>query len=314
MALAGAQASYDRAGGGFRARTGALRSPFDSVPPSVLILLGIVSVQVGAALAKGLFARFPPDTLVMIRLMTSAVVLGVAYRSSLRALRRSHSWRDIGVAALFGLTLAGMNTCFYQALDRLPLGIVVTIEFLGPLGVSIVASRRRLDAVWALLALGGVALLARGGGDVTLIGVGFAMLAATGWAAYILLSEATGRRFTGSSGLAVASIVGAAVMLPAGAGEGGAALLSWKPLLAAIGVSLLASVIPYTLELEALRRVSTRIFGILMSLEPAVGALAGLVFLGELLQWREWLAIAFVITACVGATRSQPSPPKAPQA
>jgi inner membrane transporter RhtA len=314
MALADAGRSYDRTDAPFRVRTGALRSPFDSVPPPALILLGIVSVQVGAALAKGLFARLPPDSLVMIRLLTSAVVLGVAYRSSLRGLKRLHSWRDIGVAALFGLTLAGMNTCFYQALARLPLGIVVTIEFLGPLGVSILASRRRLDVVWALLALGGVVLLARGSGDVTLAGVGFALLAATGWAGYILLSEATGRRFPGSSGLAVASVVGAAVMLPVGIGAAGPALLDVKPLLAAVGVSLLSSVIPYTLELEALRRVSTRVFGILMSLEPAVGALAGLVFLGEVLRWREWLAIVLVITACVGATRSQPSSPGASEA
>jgi inner membrane transporter RhtA len=314
MALADAQDSYGRATGRFRVLTGARRAPFDSVPPPALILLGIVSVQVGAALAKGLFARFPPDGLVMIRLLTSAVVLGVAYRSTLRGLKRLHSWRDLGVAALFGLTLAGMNTCFYQALARLPLGIVVTIEFLGPLAISILASRRRLDAVWALLALGGVALLARGGGDVTLAGVGFALLAATGWACYILLSESTGRRFSGSSGLAVASAVGAVVMLPAGAGAAGTALLEVKPLLAAAGVSLLASVIPYTLELEALRRVSTRVFGILMSLEPAVGALSGLVLLGEVLRWREWLAIGLVITACVGATRFAQSPPNAPEA
>jgi inner membrane transporter RhtA len=313
MALADAQASYGRADR-FRARTGTLRTSLGSVPPPALILLGIVSVQVGAGLAKNLFARSSPDAVVMMRLLTSAVVLGVVYRSALRDLRRLHSWRDIGVAALFGLTLAAMNASFYQALARLPLGIAVTIEFLGPLSVSILASRRRLDLVWALLALGGVAMLARGDGDVTFTGVGFALLAAAGWAGYILLSGATGRRFSGSSGLAVASIVGAAVMLPVGIGTAGTKLLDPELLLVAAGVGLLSSVIPYTLELEALRRVSTRLFGILMSLEPAVGALVGLVFLGEILRWQEWLAIGLVITACVGATRFQQSPPEAPEA
>ena len=312
MALADAQGSYGRADR-FRARTTGITASLGSVPPPALILLGIVSVQVGAGLAKNLFDRSSPDAIVMVRLLTSAIVLGVAYRSALRDLRRLHSWRDIGVAALFGLTLAGMNASFYQALARLPLGIAVTVEFLGPLTVSILSSRRRLDLVWALLALGGVALLARGDGDVTLTGVGFALLAAAGWAGYILLSGATGRRFSGSSGLAVASIVGAAVMFPVGVGTAGTRLLDPELLVVAAGVGLLSSVIPYTLELEALRRMSARVFGILMSLEPAVGALVGLVFLGEMLRWQEWLAIGLVITACVGATRFQPSPPEAPE-
>jgi inner membrane transporter RhtA len=313
MALADAQGSYGRAAW-FRTRAGGLRQPLGSVPPPALILFGIVSVQVGAGLAKNLFARSSPDAVVMMRLLTSAVVLGVVYRSALRDLRRLHSWRDIGVAAMFGLTLAGMNACFYQALARLPLGIAVTIEFLGPLSVSILASRRRLDLVWALLALGGVGLLARGDGDVTFVGVGFGLLAAAGWAGYILLSGATGRRFSGSSGLAVASIVGALVMLPVGIGTAGTKLLDPELLLVAAGIGLLSSVIPYSLELEALRRVSARLFGILMSLEPAVGALVGLVFLGEILSWHEWLAIGLVIAACVGATRFQQSPPEAPKA
>jgi inner membrane transporter RhtA len=255
-----------------------------------------------------------PDAIVMMRLLTSAVVLGVTCRATLRDLRRLHSWRDIGVATLFGLTLAGMNFSFYQALARIPLGVAVTVEFLGPLSVAIVASRRRLDLLWALLALGGVALLARGGDGVTATGVAFALLAAAGWAAYIVLSGATGQRFSGSSGLAVASIAGATAMLPAGIGTAGTALLDPKLLVPAIGVGVLSSVIPYTLELEALRRVPARLFGILMSLEPAVGALVGLVFLGEVLRWREWLAITLVIIACVGATRFQKSPPEAPEA
>jgi threonine/homoserine efflux transporter RhtA len=313
MALADTPGSYGRVGR-FRMPPGGRRLSLGSVPPPTLILLGIVSVQVGAGLAKNLFTQLSPDAIVMMRLLTSAVILGITCRSTLRGLRRLHSWRDVGVAVLFGLALAGMNFSFYQALARIPLGVAVTIEFLGPLSVSIVASRRRLDLLWALLALGGVVMLARSGGDVMFSGVAFALLAAAGWAGYILLSGATGQRFSGSSGLAIASIAGAAVMLPVGIGSAGSALLDPELLVLAIGVGLLSSVIPYTLELEALRRVPARLFGILMSLEPAVGALVGLVFLGEVLRWREWLAIGLVIAACVGATRFQKSPPEAPEA
>jgi inner membrane transporter RhtA len=196
---------------------------------------------------------------------------------------------------------------------RIPLGIAVTIEFLGPLVVAIVASRRRLDLVWAALALGGVLMLARGGGAVTAAGVAFALLAGVCWAGYILLSTATGKRFTGSSGLAMASIVGTAAMLPVGISSGGSAMLSPELLLIGAGVGLLSSVIPYSLELEALRRVPARVFGILMSLEPAVAALVGLVILGEVLSVREWAAIGCVIVACVGSTRGQKDPPEAPE-
>lgn len=308
MALADAGRCYGRAAW-FRRRAGGTRLSLGSVPPPALILLGIVSVQVGAGLAKGLFARVSPDAVVMIRLLSSAVVLGVLSRSALRAVRRRHSWRGIGVAVAFGLTLAGMNFSFYQAIARIPLGVAVTIEFLGPLSVSVAGSRRRLDLLWALLAMSGIVLLARGGGDVTLAGVGFGLIAAVGWAGYILLAGATGRRFPGSSGLAIASIVGTAVVLPSGIVTGGAALLEPGVLIPAVGVGLLSSVIPYTLELEALRRVPARVFGILMSLEPAVAALVGLVFLGEMLRWREWLAIGCVIAACVGATRFHRTPP-----
>jgi threonine/homoserine efflux transporter RhtA len=313
MALAETPGSYDRAGW-FRSRPTGLRLSLGSVPPPALILLGIVSVQVGAGLAKNLFGRISPDAIVMLRLLSSAVVLSLMARSALRDLRRLHSWRDLGVAVAFGLTLAGMNFSFYQAMARIPLGVAVTIEFLGPLTVSIIASRRRLDLVWAVLALGGVAMLARGGGDIPLTGVAFGLLAAVGWAGYILLSGATGKRFSGSTGLAIASVVGAAAMMPVGIATGGSRLLDPKILLIGLGVGLLSSVIPYSLELEALRRVSARVFGILMSLEPAVAALVGLVFLGEILLWREWLAIGCVIAACVGATRFQDAPPEAPEA
>jgi inner membrane transporter RhtA len=311
MALADTPRSYGRAGR-FARRAGLFS--LGAVPPPALILLGVVSVQVGAGLAKHLFDRLPPNAVVFIRLLTSAIVLAFLSRRVLRTVLRDHSWRDLAVASGFGLTLALMNFSFYQAMARIPLGIAVTVEFLGPLVVAIVASRRRLDLVWAGLALAGVLLLARGGGGVTMVGVGFALLAGVFWAGYIVLSAATGRRFSGSTGLAMASIVGATAMLPVGVASGGTVLLDPQLLLIGAGVGLLSSVIPYSLELEALRRVPARVFGILMSLEPAVAALVGLVVLGEVLSAREWAAIGCVIIACVGSTRGQKEPPAAPEA
>ncbi len=281
-----------------------------AVPPPALILLGIVSVQVGAGLAKHLFDQMAPAGVVLLRLATSAVVLGVAGRTAIRSALRTRSRRDLAVAAAFGLTLAAMNFSFYQALTRIPLGLAVAVEFIGPLGVAVLSSRRRLDVVWALLAMAGVALLA-GGGSVDMVGIGFAALAGVGWAAYILLSAATGRRFEGSTGLAIASAVGTVALLPVGVITAGPALLRPELVGAGLAVGLLSSLIPYTLELEALRRVPPHVFGILMSLEPAVGALVGLVVLGELLTVREWTAIGCVIVACLGSTRSQRQQPEA---
>jgi inner membrane transporter RhtA len=303
--LRSAPRSYE--GRGLSGRAKALS--LGAVPPPALILLGIVSLQVGAGLAKDLFDRLPPSAVVLLRLLTSAVVLCVLGRRALRGVLRDRSRRDLAVAAAFGLTLALMNFSIYQSMARIPLGIAVTVEFLGPLAVAIAASRRLLDLVWAVLAFGGVLLLAHGGGDVTLTGIAFALLAGACWATYIVLGAATGKRFSGSTGLALASVVGTVAILPVGATAGGTALLSPELLLIGAGVGLLSSVIPYSLELEALRKVPPRVFGILMSLEPAVAALVGLVVLGEILNAREWAAIGCVILACVGATRAEQDPP-----
>jgi inner membrane transporter RhtA len=302
MALADAPRSYPRP---FAARGGHRPFSLGAVPPPALVLLGVVSVQVGAGLAKHLFDRLPPDAVVFMRLLSSAIVLCLVARKALPGVLRAHTWRDLAVAAGFGLTLALMNFSIYQSFSRIPLGIAVTIEFLGPLAISIMASRRPRDLLWAALACCGVLLLARGGGHVDPVGIGFALLAGACWAAYIVLSASTGRRFAGSTGLALASLVGAVVMLPLGVAQGGSALLSPELLLIGAGVGLLSSVIPYTLELEALRRMPAQVFGVLMSLEPAVAALVGLVVLGEVLDAREWVAVGCVILACVGATRSR---------
>ncbi len=297
-----ASAWSDEPFGEGRIRPGALlRSASDAIPPPGLVLLAIMSVQLGAGLAKNLFTQLPPSAVVFLRIATGALILGLMARPRLRGLNR----RDLGVAVAFGATLGLMNLSFYEALARMPMGIVVAIEFLGPLGVAVAASRRRLDLLWVALAGMGVLLLAPGGEEgVTWAGIGFALLAGAFWAAYILLSAATGSRFPGASGLAFAMIVSVVVVAPVGVATGGATLLSPEILLLGLGVGLLSSVIPYSIELEALRRMPKNVFGILMSLEPAAAALVGLVILGEVLNVREWAAIACVVAASLGSTRT----------
>jgi inner membrane transporter RhtA len=267
-----------------------------------MVLLAIVSVQVGAGLAKQLFGQFSPSAVVFLRIATGAVILAVLARPRLRGMSR----RDLGVVALFGLTLGLMNLAFYEALARLPIGIAVTVEFLGPLGVAVAASRRRLDLLWVALAGAGIALLTPWSGDgVSLTGLLFAALAGAFWAGYIILSASAGSRIAGTGGLTAAMIVATVVIAPFGVPSGGIELLEPHVLLIGVGVGLLSSVIPYTLELEALRRMPKRVFGILMSLEPAAAALVGLIVLHEFLSLWQWVAIACVVAASVGATRTK---------
>jgi inner membrane transporter RhtA len=290
----------------------------------VLVLTGVISVQVGAGLAARLFAQIPPAAVTALRLWTAAALMAVAgarpLRQNLAALVRRRSWQDAAVVAAFGLTLAVMNYSIYQAFARIPLGIAVTIEFLGPLAVTVATSRRLIDLLWVALAGAGVALLTgagnpAGGGRATdLVGLAFALLAGTAWAAYIILSRATGRRFPGASGLTIAMLVAAVVIVPVGVTAGRGALLRPSILATGLAIGLLSSIIPYTLELEALRRVPARVFGIWMSLEPAVAALVGLVMLGEALAVSEWAAIVCVMVACAGAARGSARPSQAPEA
>jgi inner membrane transporter RhtA len=278
-----------------------LRAASDAVPPSGLVLLAVLSAQLGAGLAKNLFTQLPPSAVVLVRIAAGALILGVVARPRLRGLTR----RDLAVGVAFGVTLGAMNLSFYEALSRLPIGIVVAVEFLGPLGVAVAASRRRLDLLWIALAGAGVVLLAPGGGTrISLMGIGFALIAAMCWAAYILLSAAVGSRFPGTTGLSFAMIVSVVLIAPLGIASGGSGLLRPDLLLLGAGVGLLSSVIPYSIEMEALRRMPKQVFGILMSLEPAVAALVGLLILGEVLDVREWAAIGCVVVASLGSTRS----------
>ncbi len=266
------------------------------------MIFPIISVQLGAAIAKSLFDSLGPGGTVFLRIAFAALVLFLLVRPKLGGLDRA----GYLVAGLFGLVLAGMNFSIYLAFDRIPLGVAVTLEFVGPLGVAVAGSRRALDLLWVVLAAAGILLLAPlgvlGGMDLDPVGVAFALLAGCLWASYILLSARTGSAFSGGTGLVIALCVGTLVLFPFGIAGAGTALLDPKLLLAGFGVAMLSSAIPYSLELEALRKLPARVFGVLMSLEPAVAALAGLVVLGERLEMRAVAAILFVTIAAAGAS------------
>jgi len=264
------------------------------------VLIGILSVQFGAAIAKDLFDRIDPTAMVFLRLLTSAVVLLAIARPALRARSR----QDWLVVAAFGATLGLMNWAIYQSFARIPLGIAVTIEFVGPLAIAVIGSRRARDLVWVALAGIGVALLGFEPEGVNLPGVLFALLAGASWAAYILLSASTGRRWPGLDGLAVASVLATLPLTLPAIHVGGGTLLDPEILALGAAVGLLSSVIPYSFEMAALRRLRPAVFSILMSLEPAVAALAAVVVLQEFLAPVQWVAMGCVIVASVGATRS----------
>jgi inner membrane transporter RhtA len=278
------------------------------VPPTLLVLAAIASVQFGSALAKTLFDEVGPGGTVFIRMLFGAVVVALIWRPRLAG----HDRREIGLAVVFGLVLAAMNLCFYASLDRIPLGIAVTFEFVGPLGVAVFGSRRALDLLWVALAAAGILLLSDLGGDRGLdrLGVALALTAGALWAAYILLSARVGRVFPGGSGLALAMVVATVPLAPVGIAAAGNDLLVPWILLVGAAVGVLSSAIPYTLELEALRRLPVGVFGVLMSLEPAMGALAGFVVLGEELVTREVVAILLVVAASAGAARGAAVAPR----
>jgi inner membrane transporter RhtA len=269
------------------------------------VLAAALAVQTGAGIAKGLFDELGPAGTVLLRTLFGAVVVAALWRPGVRGRARG----DLGVAVAFGLVLAVLNLTFYEAIDRIPLGIAVTIEFAGPLAVAVAGSRRRLHVAWVVLAAAGILLLVRtDGGSANLAGVGFAAAAAACWAAYILLSQRAGRAFPRGEGLAIAMVVGTVALLPVGIASAGSSLLAIGPLATAAAVGLLSSAIPYSLELEALRRLPSRVFGVLLSLDPAIAALAGFVILGQDLGPREVAGIALVVLASVGASATADAP------
>jgi inner membrane transporter RhtA len=272
---------------------------------TALVLGGIVSVQVGAAFATTLFDELGPGGTVFLRIAFAALLLLAIWRPPLR-LGEGEARRDV---VLLGLVLAGMNLSFYLALDRIPLGIAVTLEFVGPLGVAIAGSRRRLDLVWAGLAAAGILLLSPvPGSDLDALGVVLALTAGAFWAAYILLTARVGRALPGGGGLAIAMTVAAIAVIPVGLAEGGDALLDAELLAIGFAVAVLSSALPYSVELEALRRLPENTFGVLMSLEPAVAATVGFVGLDQDLAAREVVAIGLVLVASAGALRAVGTP------
>jgi inner membrane transporter RhtA len=270
-----------------------------ALPPVPSVLLSIVSVQGGAALAKSLFPVFGATGTTGIRIVLSALMLMLLFRPPVRTLTGTQ-WRHV---IGYGLVLAAMTLLFYRALERIPLGLAVMLEFLGPLGLAVAGSRRALDFVWVILAGGGVALIAPWtGSNVDLTGALFALLAGACWAAYIVLGGRVSRVLPGGQAVALGLSVAALVVLPFSLTAANGVHLTPSLLVTAGAMALFSSALPFALEMRALAAIPARTFSILMSLEPAVAAICGLLLLGEHLSVPQWAAVALVIAASVGAT------------
>lgn len=275
----------------------------------VLVLLSSASVQVGATVAKQTFPVVGPLGMLWLRLVGASLVLLLATAAT-RAHRRrhpsatpaqAHQWMPL---LAYAVCLVGMNAAVYQALARLPVGIAVTLEFLGPLTVGVLGSRHARDLLWPVLALAGVALLGITPTPLDPLGVAFALVAAACWGGYILTAAKVGESWSAIDALLLSCLIGAAVVTAPALHNSGASLWAVPVLLVGLGVGLLSTAIPYSLEIVALKKLPTRVFGILMSLEPAVAALAALILLGERLSGTDLVAMACVISASIGATRS----------
>ena len=265
-------------------------------------MASIASVQVGAAFAKSIFGEVTPVGMAWLRLTAAGLIL-VATRPSFRGLTR----RDWTMGLALAASLVGMNWAIYESFARIPLGLAVTIEFLGPLGVAVAGSRRTRDLVWVVLAGAGVAILGFGPATHDLVGIGYALLAAACWAGYIVFGARLSPTWRGTSAVALACWLGMAVLAVPAIVTSGLALVRPHVLGIAVAIGLLSSVIPYTLELRALKTTPPKVFGILMALEPVAAAMAGLVVLRETLGLPDWVAIACVVVASIGAVRSSAS-------
>jgi inner membrane transporter RhtA len=277
--------------------------------PVWLVLVGILSVQFGAVVSKGLFGEIPPVGMVFLRLITSSLILLAFVRPRLRGRPVTDWWPVLAL----GFALGAMNWAFYESFARIPLGVAVTIEFVGPLLLAAVGSRRPRDLVWVGLAALGITLFGAGPTKVDAVGFGLALLAGGCWALYVVSTAATGRRWAGVEGLAVASTIATLAIAPFAVVAAGERLLEPRLLVLGALVGLLSSVVPYSLEMVALRTLPPRVFGILMSLEPAAAALAAAVLLSEWLTPLQLLAMAFVTAASVGAARTESAPEALPR-
>ena len=276
-----------------------------------LAIASMSIIQLGAALSEPLFDRIGPSGTRGLRLVFAALILWPFVRPRLRGRSRA----DLRAAVALGVCSGALTLAFFEAISRIPLGVAVTIEFLGPLGVALAGSRHVRDVIWVALAGGGVALLTLGDGagePIELAGVLFALLSGCCWAAYIVLTKQVGARWQGFDGLAVSLAVAALVSLPFGVTGAGGDLLQPGVLLAGIGLALLMPLIPYALELVSLRRLPTALFGVIMSLEPAIAALLGFLVLSQSLAVTGIVAIAMVVVASAGATLSAREPDEVP--
>lgn len=284
---------------------GSLKRP----SPIGLLLISILSVQFGSALAKSLFGALGPWGVVSLRVSFSAIFFFAVWQFKWNAKVQ----KNIGSIVLFGLVLAAMNSAFYAAIDRIPLGIAITLEFLGPLGLAILKSQRKLDLLWAILAIAGIALLTPTANfTIDITGMGLAILAGIFWALYIVLAAKVGAQLSGIEGLAWALIVSTAFLLPIGIVTTGRSLLNPKLLALGAGVALLSTTIPYAIELIVLRSLPIKVFSIMLSLEPMAGVLAGLIVLGEQLSARSLAACLLVSIAAAGAAKSNLASPPLP--
>lgn len=270
-----------------------------SSPAPLLVVCSVSITQIGSALAKTLFVSLGTRGAVLVRVSFAAAMLLAMHRPSLAKTARP----ALRLAVLFGVIMGLMNWSFYSALARVPLGVAVTVEFMGPLGVALLHSRRPRDVLWVLLAAAGIALLAPiGAGGPDPIGVALALLAGVCWGLYIIIGARVSRAFPGGTGLSLAMVVAAIMLIPGGAIDAAPIFRSPTLLLTGIAVAAFSSALPYTLEMEALRRMPSRVFGVLMSMEPAVAALAGFLILGEHLGPRALIAMVLISAASAGVT------------
>ncbi|MFE5327386.1 DMT family transporter [Embleya sp. NPDC056575] len=268
----------------------------------LLVLASACSIQFGAAFAARLFPQVGPAGAVTLRLVIAAALLLAFSRPRVRGRSRG----DWLVVAGLGVMFAGMNMCFYEAIDRLPLGPAVTLEFLGPLGLAVVLSRRLRDMVWIVLAAGGVLLLGGGGfGGLDPVGVVFILAAAACWAGYIVVASKISARFDGIEGLALGFVVAAVLVTPLGVATAGSALVEPKMLGLGACVALLSSALPYSFEMLAMKHLPPATFGLLASLEPAVAGMAGFLVLHQSLVLVQIAGIALVVIASAGVTLAQ---------
>lgn len=281
------------------------RTLLSRAPSTGLVVCGIMSVQFGSAIAATIFHSVGPGGVVFLRIAFGSVLLSLIWRPRIRSRTR----HELMLAGLFGLVLMAMNMCFYHAIERIPLGVAVTIEFVGPLTVAVIGSRRRADFVWIVLAALGILALMHGDThSLNMLGVILALVAGGFWGVYILVNARVGKLFETGTGLSLAMCVAAVLAMPIGLVEGGSELLSLHVLLIGGVVGMLSSAIPYSFELEALRRIPTHVFGVLMSIEPAMAALAGFIVLGQALSSRELGGMALVVAASIGSSRRSREP------